>query len=116
MLPLTGSAILITVLGSILCKSLFSTDFKKSSDFMSSTFFMFPLANRINEPLVKLDIFGDVIGGGGSGVKLTRRCFFSGGSATMLLLMLWLLLLLLRTADTAGVVDGGGGGGGSILC
>lgn len=92
MLPLTveesvTGSILTTVLGSILCRSLFSTEFRKSSVLMSSTFLMLPLANRISEPLVKLDVLV-VVDSNGSGV--VRRGFFGDGSAetTMLLLLL----------------------------
>lgn len=118
MLPLavesvTGS-ILTTVLGSILCKSLFSTEFKKSSVLMSSTFFMLPLANRISEPLVKLDVLAACEEGGDSGAM--RRIFFDKGSTDamilllLLLLLLFMLLLLLLMAGTATVeIDGGGG-------
>jgi len=90
--PVTGS-ILTTVLGSILCKSLLFTEFTKSSILMSSTFFMLPLANRINEPLVKLDDLGEV-GGRGSGAGSVRRSFLGDGSAVTMLLLMWLLLLL----------------------
>jgi len=45
---------------------------------MSSTFFILPLANRISEPLVKLDVLA---AGGDSGSGVVRRNFFGEGSA-----------------------------------
>lgn len=82
---------------------------------MSSTFFMSPLANRINEPLVKLDdVLGDVGGGrSGSGVETARRSFFGDGSALLLFILLLLLLRIVVVTTTTGV---DGGGGGNILC
>jgi len=110
MLPLTAESvtgsILTTVLGSILCKSLFSTEFKKSSVLISSTFFILPLANRISEPLVKFDVLA---AGGDSGSGVLRRNFFGEGSVTApiwLLLLLLMLLLWLTAGAVATVVVG----------
>lgn len=74
---------------------------------MSSTFFILPLANRISEPLVKLDVLA---AGGDSGSGVLRRSFFGEGSAAapmwLLLLLMLLLLWLTATGAVATVVAG----------
>lgn len=70
---------------------------------MSSTFFMLPLANRINEPLVKFEVLAATGEDGGSGEA--RRGFLGDGSEAAKM-----LLLLIMAAPSVGV------GGGSIRC